>query len=384
MNSYLSSFLLALAVTALTTPVIIKIAPKIGAMDIPSDDRRMHTEPVPCLGGLAIYLGIMAVFLYRGEMNQQLFGLALGSTMILLLGIVDDFKGLSPRIKLVGQIVCAAVLYSNTVQIRGMANFLPWGPRYINFPGVIAFLVTVLWVVGITNTINLIDGLDGLAAGISCIACVAVAYTAALTNRFGTCNIMLAVTGATLGFLIYNFYPAKIFMGDAGAMLLGYLLAGVSLIGDKPTKSTTLFATVIPILIMAIPIFDTAFAIVRRMANRRSIMQADKGHLHHRIMAMGFGQRRTVLALYCISAIMGVAGIMWTMDMRIECAVLALIAATLITIFLGIGREPRAGECESPVQQNEPQEEGCEFLEQKNRAQGGESEILTQGREARE
>ncbi|NMA93450.1 MAG: undecaprenyl/decaprenyl-phosphate alpha-N-acetylglucosaminyl 1-phosphate transferase [Clostridiales bacterium] len=376
MNSYLASFLIALAVTAITTPIIIKIASKIGAMDIPMDDRRMHAKPVPYLGGVAIYLGIMAAFLYRGEINQQLLGLTLGSTMILILGVIDDIKGLRARTKLVGQIACAAVLYFNTVQIRGMANFLPWGPRYINFPGVVAFLVTVLWVVGITNTINLIDGLDGLAAGISCISCMAVAYTAALTDRMGTCLIMLAVTGATLGFLLYNFYPAKIFMGDAGAMLLGYLLAGVSLIGDKPTKSTTLFATIIPILILAIPIFDTTFAIVRRMASRKPIMQADKGHLHHRIMAMGFGQRRTVLALYCISAIMGVAGIMWTMDMRLECAVLALIAATLITIFLGIGSKPREEECEAPAQPLEPEEEyeSCAFNieEVEDSAEGGE------------
>ncbi|MCR4804057.1 MAG: undecaprenyl/decaprenyl-phosphate alpha-N-acetylglucosaminyl 1-phosphate transferase, partial [Clostridia bacterium] len=207
----------------------------------------------------------------------------------------------------------------------------------IAFPKAIAFLVTVLWIVGITNTINLIDGLDGLAAGITCIACLSVAYTAYVTNREETCTIILALAGATLGFLLWNFYPAKIFMGDAGSMLLGYLLASVSLIGDKPTKGTTLFATIIPILILALPIFDTAFAIVRRMANHRPIMQADKGHLHHRIMAMGFGQRRTVLALYSISAIMGVAGVMWTIHVRLACAVLTATAGMLIFIFLGIG-----------------------------------------------
>ena len=337
MSKYFITFFLALIVTAVTTPLAIKIAPVIGAVDVPKDDRRMHKRPIPRFGGVAIYLGVLVGFFRLGDWNDQVLGLLVGSTLILLLGVIDDIKGLRPRVKLAGQIACAAILYFFTIQIRGMANVLPWGPWYIAFPKVIAFLVTVVWIVGITNTINLIDGLDGLAAGITCISCLSVAYTALVTDREVTCMLILGLAGATMGFLIWNFYPAKIFMGDAGSMLLGYLLASVSLIGDKPTKSTTLFATIIPILILALPIFDTAFAIVRRMANHKPIMQADKGHLHHRIMAMGFGQRRTVLALYSISAIMGVAGILWTLHVRLACGVLAVIAGTLIFIFLGIG-----------------------------------------------
>ena len=342
MSNYAITFLLAMFVTAVATPAAIKIAPKIGAVDVPKDNRRMHKRPVPRFGGIAIYLGVLVGFIRLGVWNEQILGLLVGSTCILILGIVDDIKGMPAKVKLAGQIFCAAILYFNTIQIRGMANVLPWGPWYIAFPKVIAFLVTVLWIVGITNTINLIDGLDGLAAGITCIACLSVAYTAYVTNRAETCMLILGLAGATMGFLIWNFYPAKIFMGDAGSMLLGYLLASVSLIGDKPTKGTTLFATIIPILILALPIFDTAFAIVRRMAHHKPIMQADKGHLHHRIMAMGFGQRRTVLALYSISAIMGVAGILWTLHVRLACAVLTVIAGMLIFIFLGIGivREP--------------------------------------------
>jgi UDP-GlcNAc:undecaprenyl-phosphate GlcNAc-1-phosphate transferase len=337
MNNYLATFLLALFVTAVTTPIAIKVAPKIGAVDVPKDNRRMHKRPIPRFGGVAIYLGMLVGFFRLGEWNEQTLGLLVGATCILVLGFADDIRGLPAKVKLVGQILCAAILYFFTIQIRGMANVLPWGPWYIAFPKVIAFLVTVIWIVGITNTINLIDGLDGLAAGITCISCLSVAYTAYVTAREVTCLLILALAGATLGFLIWNFYPAKIFMGDAGSMLLGYLLASVSLIGDKPTKSTTLFATIIPILILALPIFDTAFAIVRRMAHHKPIMQADKGHLHHRIMAMGFGQRRTVLALYSISAIMGVAGILWTLHVRLACAVLTLTAGMLIVIFLGIG-----------------------------------------------
>ena len=337
MNEYLYIFLIAALTTAVATPLAIRLAPRIGAMDVPKDDRRVHGRPVPRLGGLAIYLGIMTSFCRLLPWNEQLFGIVLGGTLMLAIGIYDDIRNMDPRAKLAGQILCALVIFFFSVQIRGMTNILPFGPRYLGFPLWVSLIVTVFWVVAITNTVNLVDGLDGLAAGIVCIACLSVAYTSAINGRMGTASIILAVAGATLGFLAFNFYPAKIFMGDGGSMLLGFLLASVSLAGDTPTKGTTLFATVVPVMILALPIFDTLFAIVRRMINKKPIMQADKGHLHHRIMAMGFGQRRTVLALYSISAIMGVAGILWSSDMRLEAMALFLVASCLIVIFLGIG-----------------------------------------------
>ncbi|MBQ4233310.1 MAG: undecaprenyl/decaprenyl-phosphate alpha-N-acetylglucosaminyl 1-phosphate transferase, partial [Firmicutes bacterium] len=208
---------------------------------------------------------------------------------------------------------------------------------YIVFPVWLSMAVTVFWIVAIINTINLIDGLDGLAAGVVLIACLSIAYIADYTDRPDTCIIILAVAGACAGFLFYNFNPARIFMGDSGSMLLGLLLASVSLVGDTPTKSVTLFSATVPVMLLILPIFDTSFAIVRRTVKHRPIFEADKGHLHHRIMAMGFGQRRTVLVLYSISGIMAVAGILWTMRMKGQALVLALIAGVLIFIFLGIG-----------------------------------------------
>lgn len=337
MSEFLVIFLLAALVTAAATPLAIRLAPRIGAMDVPKDKRRVHAKPIPRLGGVAIYLGIIAAFSRLLPWNEQLLGIVMGATLILAIGIYDDIKGLKPKAKLAGQILCALILFFFSVQIRGMTNLLPFGPKYLIFPLGLSLVVTVFWVVAITNTVNLIDGLDGLAAGIVCIACLSVAYTSAMSGRLGTAQIILAVGGATLGFLLFNFYPAKIFMGDGGSMLLGFLLSGISLVGDTPTKGTTLFATVVPVMILALPIFDTLFAIVRRMVNKKPIMQADKGHLHHRIMAMGFGQRRTVLALYSISAIMGVAGNLWSSQMKLEALVLFVIASCLIVIFLGIG-----------------------------------------------
>ena len=328
-------FLIAAAVTAAATPLAILIAPKIGAMDIPKDNRRMHKKPIPRFGGIAIFLGIVVGFISIAPLSQQTRGLLVGAVMILLLGIVDDLKDISAKVKLAGQIICAGVAWFFTIRILGMANL--FGGAYISFSPPVSFLVTVLWIVAITNTINLIDGLDGLAAGITCIACFTIAYSSGLNPLSRTCLLSVSIAGACVGFLVWNMYPAKIFMGDAGSQLLGYLLSTVSLIGDYPTKGTTLFAAIVPMLILALPIFDTMFAIVRRAVSHKPIMKADKGHLHHRIMAMGFGQRRTVLVLYSISAIMGIAGILWTIHRRLESFALALIAAVLIIVFLGIG-----------------------------------------------
>ncbi len=193
-------------------------------------------------------------------------------------------------------------------------------------------LFTVIWIVGITNTINLIDGLDGLAGGVAFIASITIAYTAFINGRTEACMAMLAIAGGALGFLPFNFNPAKIFMGDGGALFLGFMLAGLSVM--SPMKSATMLATVVPVLVLGLPIFDTAFAILRRVINKRPIMEADKGHLHHRIMAAGLGQRRTVLTLYGISGVMGVAAILISRDLFIESGLLIIIAATFIYVFL--------------------------------------------------
>lgn len=328
---FLASFLACL----IATPLAIKLAPRIGAMDIPKDNRRMHDHPIPRFGGIAIYCGILVAFISLKPLNTQTLGLLIGSAFIVLVGIVDDRKGIRPIVKLILQMVAASILWFAKIRITGFTN--PFTSKFVLIPLWISFVITVIWIVGITNTINLIDGLDGLAAGITFIACITVAYTAYYKNMTETLIIVVAIAGSTLAFLIFNSYPAKIFMGDAGSMLLGFLMSSVSLIGIAPSKSAMLFATIVPVLALALPIFDTSFAIIRRVANHKPIMQADKGHLHHRIMAMGFGQRRTVLALYCISAIMSISGILYTRGLYIEAVVLACIAVLLIIIFLGVG-----------------------------------------------
>lgn len=334
MNQLLLMFLAAFAVSVICTPLAIKLAPKIGAVDVPKDARRVHTKPMPRFGGMAIFIGTMAVIMVFLEKDSQLWGVILSGTLMYLVGVVDDLKGIPAKVKLLGQIACATILYCFSIRITTMANLLPWGPGLIRFPVVISFLVTVVWIVGVTNAVNLIDGLDGLAAGVCCIASLSIAYTAHLHDRMTTCSIMSALAGACVGFLMFNFNPAKIFMGDSGSLFLGYMLASVSLLGDTPLKSTTILATLVPICVLALPLFDTTFAILRRLWTHRPIMEADRGHLHHRIMAIGWGQRRTVLILYCISGVMGVAAILFSLDMYIETLALMIIAGTLIFVFL--------------------------------------------------
>ena len=334
MNQLLLMFLAAFAVSVICTPLAIKLAPKIGAVDVPKDARRVHTKPMPRFGGMAIFVGTMAVIMVFLEKDSQLWGVILSGTLMYLVGVVDDLKGIPAKVKLLGQIACATILYCFSIRITTMANLLPWGPGLIRFPVVISFLVTVVWIVGVTNAVNLIDGLDGLAAGVCCIASLSIAYTAHLHDRMTTCSIMSALAGACVGFLMFNFNPAKIFMGDSGSLFLGYMLASVSLLGDTPLKSTTVLATLVPICVLALPLFDTTFAILRRLWTHRPIMEADRGHLHHRIMAIGWGQRRTVLILYCISGVMGVAAILFSLDMYIETLALMIIAGTLIFVFL--------------------------------------------------
>ncbi|HZK01986.1 MAG TPA: MraY family glycosyltransferase, partial [Anaerovoracaceae bacterium] len=314
------------------TPIAIKIAPRIGALDVPKDDRRMHTKTMPRFGGIAIYIGSMTALISHvfNTIDERMIGIAIAATLILIMGVIDDIRGLSAKIKLGGQIICATILFASSVRISFISN--PWGEGILEFPWVISFLVTVVWIVGITNTINLIDGLDGLAAGISFIATIVIAYIAFINRRYEICMAFIALSGSCLGFIPWNFHPAKIFMGDGGALYLGFMIASISVM--SPMKSATVIATILPIFVLALPILDTALAIIRRVRSGRPIMEADKYHLHHQVLNVGMGHKRTVLTLYCISGIMGVAAILISRDLFIEAAFLIAIAATLIYVFM--------------------------------------------------
>lgn len=329
-NTLWITFLVALAVSILVTPVAIRLAPKIGAVDIPLDNRRMHTKTMPRFGGLAIFAGSTAAMLIFLKFDPRVVTIVMGGVLIYILGVIDDIKHLSARVKFLGQTFVALIMYVNGIRIEFLTNFFGEGNSQLG--DVLCFIITMVWIVGITNTVNLIDGLDGLAAGTAAIASLCIAYTAYIHGTYLAAGAMLALAGAALGFLPYNFYPAKIFMGDGGSLYLGFMLATLSVLGT--VKSATLVTMIIPVLVLGVPIFDTFFAIFRRFVNKRPIMEADKGHLHHRLMKLGYGQRRATLMLYGITAIMGVAAVLFSRGLYVETLGLTAITFMYIYIFL--------------------------------------------------
>jgi len=330
----LAGFVTAFVLALIFTPVAIRLAPRIGAVDIPKDGRRMHTKAMPRFGGLAIFVGTIASLAIYGNDNEKIIPVIIGGTIIYFLGVVDDLKNLNAKVKFGVELLVAVLMYYMGLRIRFITNY--FGEGALHFGEVMCFVVTVLWIVGITNTINLIDGLDGLAAGIAAISSLSIAYVAYIHgDTYGmmiVCLAMLVLAGACLGFLPFNFYPAKIFMGDGGSLFLGFMIAVLSVVG--PLKRSTMVAVVVPVIVLGIPIFDTFFAILRRVVNRRPIMEADKGHLHHRLMDSGYGQRRAVLMLYGISAIMGMAAVLISRELYKDAFVLMGIAIIYLYVFL--------------------------------------------------
>ena len=315
MNPYLMGFCIAAIVAFLMTPVAKRVAKIIGAIDVPKDARRVHTKPIPRLGGLAIFMGYTASRLVLGQLDILPYGenflpIMAGALVIILMGMVDDSKGVSAKTKFMIEMMIAVFLIGAGVRIDflSLGNLAGDTAPYFYYDYLL-FPLTAIWIVGITNTVNLIDGLDGLSCGVSGIASIALFAVASLfVGQDLIYPQVMATTavlaGAAFGFLPFNFNPAKIFMGDTGALFLGYMLAVVSIQGVM--KSITVLWIILPILILGLPIFDTFFAIVRRMVNKRPIMEADKGHLHHRLLDLGLNQKQTVLILYGITGGLGI------------------------------------------------------------------------------
>ena len=330
----IESFAIAFVISFAATPVAIWLAPKIGAMDVPKDNRRMHKEAMPRFGGLAIMLGVLASVTIVLWGNEHLPAILVGGALIYALGVVDDFIDLDAKIKFAYEALLAALMYFMGLKIEFVTNF--FGPGKWQLGTALCFLVTVVWIIGITNTINLLDGLDGLAAGVAAIAAMSIAYVAFIHgSRFGmmaVCLGMMAVAGGACGFLPFNFYPAKIFMGDGGSLFLGFMIAIFSVI--SPLKRSTLIAVIVPVLVLGIPIFDTLLAIVRRVISGQSIMSPDKEHLHHHLMRSGYGQRRAVLMIYGISIIMGMAAVLMSRELYKDSFVLIVTALLYIYVFL--------------------------------------------------
>ena len=325
MQIYITAFIIALGVAYMVTPSVQRLAVRCGAVDKP-EARKVHKGIIPRLGGLAIYAGFIAAVLASVHMTWELLGILVGGTAILLLGVVDDVYQISAKTKLLGQIAAASVLLLFDIRIDWLTN--PFGSMI--YLDMWAIPITLIWVVSLTNTLNLIDGLDGLAAGVSVIAAVTIFLMAVELNFWLVAVLTAALAGSALGFLYFNFSPAKIFMGDTGSMFLGYMLAAVSLVGT--VKSAATIALIVPMVALGLPILDTACAIIRRFNNGQPIFKPDRGHLHHRLLDMGLTQKQVVLILYLVTIVLGVSAIVMT-EVRFGHAafiVLALLAAAFV------------------------------------------------------
>ena len=325
----------AMVVSFIMCPLVKSFAYKIGAIDVPKDSRRMHKKPVPRLGGLAIFLGFMVSILLFVHIDHQMKGILLGAVIIVVLGVVDDMTPLRAKFKFLVQICAAlvAVYHGVVIEILTNPNVFSdapyWSLGWLKYP------VTVLWIVGVTNAVNLIDGLDGLASGVSTISAMTMLVIAILVSEQQVAIVMAALAGACLGFMPYNKNPAKMFMGDTGSTFLGYILATYSIQGLF--KYYAVISFVVPFLILGLPIFDTSFAFIRRIAHGQSPMHADRSHIHHRLIDMGLNQKQAVATLYVISAILGLSAVVLTtggeqkaMLLFLTLCIVAVVAAQVV------------------------------------------------------
>ena len=301
----LSSFIFV----ACVIPFIKKIAIHIGALDIPNK-RKVHKNPMPRLGGVGIYFGFLLGYMLFGEPSSIMNSILIGSFIIVLTGVVDDIKPLRARTKFAGQIIASliVVFYGGIV----MHNVNAFG---INLEfGLLAYPITIFFILGCINCLNLIDGLDGLAGGIASIYFLTIGIIATMQNKFGLdSTLTFVMLGSTLGFLLYNFNPAVIFMGDSGSMFLGFIISVIALLGFKNVTMTSL---VIPFLVLAIPILDTLFAIIRRLLKGEKISTPDKFHIHHQLLKRNISQKATVLIIYLVDLLFAFASIIYFLKDR--------------------------------------------------------------------
>ena len=329
----IGAFTLAFIFSLLSTPLVKEWAIKFKAVDVPKDGRRMHKKPIPRLGGLAIIFGfIVAVFCFYGHMDRKIISILVGAAVISAMGVVDDIKALDAKPKFIIQILAALIVIIGgdlKIDVLTNPNFFSPNPYWV-LPEWLSVTATLIWIVFITNAVNFIDGLDGLAAGVSAIMSVSLVFIAVKVGEYPVAIIGTSLMGACFGFLPYNFNPAKIFMGDTGSTFLGFMLATLSIQGVF--KSYAIISFAVPLLILGLPLFDASFAMLRRISKGQSPMQADRGHLHHRLIDMGFSQKQTVFILYAISGVLGITAVVLAESNALRAILILLCVLVFILI----------------------------------------------------
>lgn len=352
------TFIIAFIFTFATTPVVRRLAYKIGAVDIPKDKRRVHKRPTPRIGGLAILFGfLVAVMSFNDDWSKSTIAILIGVAILGVLGIIDDCKELDAKLKFVVQIIAAliVVLYGDIrISVFSNPNVFSENP-FLILPPWASTIITVLWIVFMTNAVNFIDGLDGLAAGVSAIMSMSLVFIAMTYHEYTIAIMGVALMGSCFGFLPFNFNPAKIFMGDTGSTFLGFMLAVLSVQGMFKSYAVISFA--VPILMLGLPLFDASFAMVRRVLNGKSPMVADRGHLHHRLYDMGFSQKQTVFILYAISGVLGITAILLAEQRFLRAMLLLISVLIFLLIATMFGKNSFIHKAESKPEENEKTDE---------------------------
>ncbi|MCR5262432.1 MAG: undecaprenyl/decaprenyl-phosphate alpha-N-acetylglucosaminyl 1-phosphate transferase [Clostridiales bacterium] len=331
----LTAMLFAALMAFTATPVSMVFAHKIGAIDVPKDNRRMHNHPIPRIGGVAIYFAFALTVLLFCGVNRTVVTILTGGLIIAVMGVVDDVKDLHPLLKLAVQVGVAAA----TVGAGFRIQFLNVGGTYITFPVWFSWIISMGWIVGMTNAINLIDGLDGLSCGVSMIGSLSLLMIMLTMSPIPPSALIIAILAAScMGFLPFNFYPAKTFMGDTGALFLGYTMAVLSIEGVFKWHAVISF--IIPIAVFGYPLFETISSFFRRVLNHKNPFKGDKEHIHHRLINLGFNQKQAVGILYAITGILSLAAVMFTFEKLIQAGVMLIAALVIFIIELRIIKNP--------------------------------------------
>jgi UDP-GlcNAc:undecaprenyl-phosphate GlcNAc-1-phosphate transferase len=340
-KTYFALFLIATSSALVITPLIRRLCQRFELLDVPADGRRVHTSAIPRLGGVAIYLSLMlalsSLLLVSNLVTQSLayyspvfFKVVIPSSLVLLLGVYDDLRGANAMVKFVGLGLIASLFYAMGGRIEALA--VPFF-GIVHFPAVISFALTVFWLVAISNAFNLIDGMDGLATGAALFSSLVILIVALTGGHTVMIVVTIAICGALAGFLRYNFNPASIFLGDSGALFVGFLLAALSLLGAQ--KATTAIAVITPILAFGLPVVDTTVTRARRLIGGRPIFEGDGEHIHHMLLARGWSQRRVALILYSVCAVFGLLAALSTKTSSPATGFVLFVIAAAVIVAVG-------------------------------------------------
>lgn len=334
--TYILASLCAGLLAFVLTPLVRVLAFKIGAgaINVPRDGRRMHRVPIPQIGGAAIFIAFALTAISFADLTRLNVAILFGGLLIAVMGLIDDVFGMKAIVKLAIQVLAAFIAVYEGFAIR----FVPFGSHTVVL-GAWSIPLTVIWIVGLTNSINLIDGLDGLACGISVTSSLSLFVVMLLLGDTSSALLVAIIIGACLGFLPFNAHPAKIFMGDTGSQTLGYLLSLISINGVF--KTHTVISFLIPIAIFGLPLFDTFFAIVRRIAHGKSPFSPDRGHIHHKLIDMGFGQKKSVRILYSVCGLLNISAVLLTLERYTSAAIIFIAGLILFAVSIIVYKNPK-------------------------------------------